>query len=195
MDPNKVDVRYKRLIFDDTYKISESEIRFQRYDGQMSAPIRRLVFERGDAAGAILFNRDRQKVLLIEQFRYPTYENGPGWILEVVAGMVDPGEKPEETICREIEEEIGYRVQDVMPIASFYVSPGGTSERIFLYYAEVEDSDRVAVGGGIHNEDIRLVEYSKREFAEALASGRFQDSKTLIAVQWLQLHWLMQAGS
>src|SRR5690348_6341191 len=96
MHPNKVDIRYKHLVFDDKYQISESEIRFQHYDGQMSAPIRRLIFERGDAAGAILFNRDSQKVLLIEQFRYPTYEKGPGWIVEVVAGVIDPGEQPDE---------------------------------------------------------------------------------------------------
>ncbi len=103
--------------------------------------------------------------------------------------MIKPDEGPEEAIRREVEEEVGYRLQQLTPIATFYVSPGGTSERIFLYYAEVGNGDRVSAGGGLvdENEDIQLVEYSKSELRKALTSGQFQDAKTLIAVQWLQL--------
>jgi len=191
MDAKRIEIQHKRLAFDDGFKIEEAEVRFERYDGQMSDPVRRLVFERGDATAAILFNHDTQKVLLIEQFRYATYEKGPGWIQEIVAGMIKLDEEPEEAIRREIEEEIGYRVQQLTPIATFYVSPGGTSERIFLYYAEVGDSDRVSDGGGLvsENEDIRLVEYSKSDLVQAVLSGQIQDAKTLIAAQWLQLQW------
>jgi ADP-ribose pyrophosphatase len=191
MDTKKVEIRHKRLAFDDKYKIQEAEVSHRRYDGQMSKPIRRLVFERGDAAAAILFNRDSQKVLLVEQFRYPTYDRGPGWIQEVVAGVIKPHEGPEEAVRREIEEETGYRAHELTPIATFYVSPGGTSERIFLYYAEVGDGDRVADGGGLvdENEDIRLIERSKSDLLQALAKGLIQDAKTLIAAQWLQLRW------
>lgn len=191
MDANKIEIQHKRLIFDDKFQIQEAQVRVQRYDGQMSNPIRRLVFERGDATAALLFNHDSQKVLLIEQFRYPTYEKGPGWIQEVVAGVIKPDENPEEAIRREIEEEVGYRAQQLTPIATFYVSPGGTSERIFLYYAEVGNNDRVSDGGGLaaENEDIRLVEYTKSDLSQALTTGQIQDAKTLIAVQWLQLQW------
>jgi ADP-ribose pyrophosphatase len=193
MDTDKVEVKGKRIIFDDKFQIIEAQVRAQRYNGQMSKPVRRLVFERGDAAAAILFNRDNQKVLLVEQFRYPTYEKGPGRVKEVVAGVIKPGEGPEEAMRREIEEEVGYRVQQLRPIATFFVSPGGSSERIFLYYAEVGDGDRVSAGGGLvdENEDILLIEYSRAELLQALASGQFQDAKTLIAVQWLQLQWKM----
>ena len=194
MDAKKVEILRERLIFDDKFQIQEAEVSFQRYDGQMSNPVRILVFERGDAAAAILFNHDSQKVLLIEQFRYPTYEKGPGWIQEVVAGGIKPDENPEEAIRREIEEEVGYRVQQLTPIATFYVSPGGTSERIFLYYAEVSDNDRVSDGGGLieENEDMRVVEYSKSDLLQALMSGQIQDAKTLIAAQWLLAFKLTQ---
>ncbi len=192
MDAKKVEIQHKRLIFDDKFQIQEAEVSFQRYDGQMSNPVRRLVFERGDAAAALLFNYDSQKVLLIEQFRYPTYGKRSGWIQEVVAGVIKPDESPEEGVRREIEEEVGYRAQQLTPIATFYVSPGGTSERIFLFYAEVGDSDRVSDGGGLvaENEDIRLVEYTKSEIVQALTTGQIQDAKTIIAVQWLQLHMI-----
>jgi nudix-type nucleoside diphosphatase (YffH/AdpP family) len=190
MDAKKVEIQHKRLIFDDKFQIQEAKVSFQLYDGQMSNPVRRLVFERGDAAAALLFNYDSQKVLLIEQFRYPTYERGPSWIQEVVAGVIKPDESPEEAIRREVEEEVGYRVQQLTPIATFYVSPGGTSERIFLFYAEVGDNDRISDGGGLvaENEDIRLVEYTRSDLVQALTSGQIQDAKTIIAVQWLQLN-------
>ena len=183
-----VEILNQRVVFDDVFKIEEAMLRFERFNGQMSEPVRRLVFERGDAAAALLLNRDTQKVILIEQFRYPTYKKGPGWLLEVVAGIVDQGEQPEETIRREVREEVGYQVSDLQAIATFYVSPGGSSERVALYYEEIGEADRVAAGGGsaAEHEDIEQVELSLPELWTALREGNIVDAKTLIAVQWLQ---------
>jgi nudix-type nucleoside diphosphatase (YffH/AdpP family) len=148
----KVEIRDKHIVFDDVFKIQEATLRFQKFNDQMSEPVRRLVFERGDSAAALLFNRDTRKILLINQFRYPTYEKGQGWLYEVVAGAIDANEQPEESIRREIREEIGYEANEFTHIATFYVSPGGTSERIILFYSEVGDADRVSAGGGLASE-------------------------------------------
>src|SRR5579884_1583754 len=184
----KVEIRDKHIVFDDVFKIQEATLRFQKFNGQMSEPVRRLVFERGDSAAALLFNRDTQKILLINQFRYPTYEKDQGWLYEVVAGAIDANEQPEESIRREIREEIGYEANALTHIASFYVSPGGTSERIILFYGEVGDADRVSAGGGLasEHEDIQLVELTLPDLWRALENGDIVDAKTLIAVQWLQ---------
>ncbi len=184
-----VDVQNKRLVLDDKFKVEAAEVRFRKFNGEMSNAVRRLVFLRGDSAAAIILNTDTQQVLMTRQFRYATYEKGPGWLTEVVAGVVDAGEKPEETIVREIHEEIGYQAHKLTPIATFYVSPGGTSERISLYYAEVTDADHTAQGGGLvaENEDIQLVTLSLPELWHALDTGAIQDAKTLIAAQWLRL--------
>jgi nudix-type nucleoside diphosphatase (YffH/AdpP family) len=184
----KVEIRDKHIVFDDVFKIQEATLRFQKFNGQMSEPVRRLVFERGDSAAALLFNRDTQKILLINQFRYPTYEKGQGWLYEVVAGAIDANEQPEESIRREIREEIGYEANALTHIATFYVSPGGTSERIILFYGEVGDADRVSAGGGLasEHEDIQLVEMALPELWRALENGDIVDAKTLIAAQWLQ---------
>ncbi len=184
----KVEIENKRVLFKDIFTITETNLRFEQFNERMSQPTRRLVFERGDSVAALLLNRDTQHVILIEQFRYPTYEKGPGWLCEVVAGMIDEGEQPEDAMRREIHEEIGYQAHELTHIATFYVSPGGSSERILLYYAEVGTADRVAPGGGLasEHEDIRQVELTLSELWEALENKSLADAKTLIAVQWLQ---------
>ena len=183
----KVTVLNRHRIFDDFFKIDEATISFERFDGTSTPPVRRLVFERGDSAAAVVYHRDAQSILLAEQLRFPTFDKGPGWIAEVPAGMVDPGEQPEATMRREIEEEIGYRPERLEPIATFYLSPGGSSERIWLYYVEVSEAGRVAAGGGKRDEqeDIRTRWLSLEQAALALKAGEIVDAKTIIGLQWL----------
>jgi nudix-type nucleoside diphosphatase (YffH/AdpP family) len=185
----KVEIISEKVVFDDKFKVLETRLQFEKFDGQMSELVRRLTYERGDAAAALLWHRDRQRLLLVEQFRHATFEKGPGWLVETVAGMVKPGEEPEAAMRREILEETGYQVGDLDFIAAFYLSPGGSSERLFLYYAEVDESDLVDSGGGAagEHEDIRLVEYSRSAIEAALERGEIVDAKTLVAVQWWQL--------
>ena len=183
-----VEIESKETLLDDKFTITETKLRFEQFNEQMSSTVRRLVFERGDSVAALLLNRDTQKVILIEQFRYPTYEKGPGWLLEIVAGMIDKDEQPEESIRREIHEEIGYAVRDLTYIATFYVSPGGTSERVLLYYAEVGNADQVSPGGGkaSEHEDIQRVDLALPDLWTKLDNDEIMDAKTLIAVQWLR---------
>jgi nudix-type nucleoside diphosphatase (YffH/AdpP family) len=184
----RVDVYSKDRVFDGFFKIDEARLRFERYDGEMSRPVTRLVFERGDSVAAIVVNRDSGKVLLVEQFKYPTYDNGPGWLMETVAGIVEPGESPEAAVRREVLEEIGYETDRLESIATFYVSPGGTSERILLYYVEVTDAGRAGAGGGVpsEDEDIRTIELSLEELDGMVDDGRVNDAKTLVGVLWLR---------
>ena len=97
----KVEIKSKRYLLDDFFKVEEVYLRYERYNGEMSEEARRLNFERGDGVAAILFNRDSRRVILIEQFRYPAYEKGPGWVVESIAGMLEEGEEPEEAMRRD----------------------------------------------------------------------------------------------
>jgi nudix-type nucleoside diphosphatase (YffH/AdpP family) len=184
----KVEIKSKRYLLDDFFKVEEVYLRYERYDGEMSEEVRRLNFERGDGVAAILFNRDSRRVILIEQFRYPAYEKGPGWMVETIAGMREEGEDPEEAMRREILEEVGYQVDQLRHISTFYVSPGGASERIFLYYAEVDNAALIDRGGGLahESEDIQAVEFSLPELWAALDAGRIVDAKTIIGLMWLR---------
>ena len=181
----------RRRVYDGFLKIDEVMVSFDRLAGKgRMEGLKRLIMERGDSAAALIHETDTDKVLLTRQVRPATIEKGPGAIDEVVAGAIEKGEAPRDCIRREIEEEIGYRVpaRAIKQIATFYVSPGGTSERIVLFYAQVEASQRVdahASGVASENEDIALVKVDRRRFIRQALGGKLDDAKTLIAGLWL----------
>lgn len=184
----QVKIERKGLIFKDVFKIEEAFVSYELYNGKMSKTIRRLSFERGDAVAVLVYNKEDQKVILTEQFRYPTVGHGDGWLIEAAAGVIDKGETPEMTAIREVEEEVGFKVDKLVHISTFYTTPGGSSERIILFYAEVENSHHISKGGGLENEheDIRIIEWSLPELWEALDSGKIKDAKSIIALMWLK---------
>jgi nudix-type nucleoside diphosphatase (YffH/AdpP family) len=175
----KVEVLSRRRLFDDFFKIDEAMVRFERFDGTMSEVVRRLVFERGDSAAVLVVHARRRTVCLVQQFRYPAHDKGGGWLADVVAGMIEDGDTPEETALE---------VTAIEPIATFFVSPGGTSERIFLFCAVVSDATRRTAGGGVasEHEDIRILEWPVEAFLAKIRAGEIQDAKTLIAGYWLK---------
>ena len=185
----KVEIESQRYVLDDVFKVEEAMLRFEKFDGAMSGTVRRLSLERGNAVAMLVFNRDTRKLLLINQFRYPTYRNGHGWIIETIAGMIDAGEAPEEAVRREAKEETGLDVQAVEFIASFYPSPGGCSEQIHLFYVEIAGpTARYDHIGGLasENESILTLELSLEEALAGIRSGEIRDAKTIIGIFWLQ---------
>lgn len=184
----KVEIKEKKRVFDDFFKIDEVFLSHEQFDGQMSPLVRRLNFERGDSVAALLWNKESQKLILTHQFRYPTYDKGHGWITEIVAGVLGKDEEPESAIRREILEETGYDAKVIDYINTFYVSPGGSSERIILYSAEVTNKDKISGGGGVvsEHEDIQVKEYSWADIRQMLETGKIVDAKTIIALMWFQ---------
>lgn len=183
---------YKKAIF----TIEEVTLRYQRYDGAMSPELLRLNLERGDGVAAILHDPNKDTVTLIEQFRYSTYEKSGGWITELPAGIVEAGEDPVETIRRELIEEVGYHALLLHPISTFYLSPGGSSERIHLYYARLGDKVSGS-GGGLfgEGEDIKTITTPVDVALQMMRDGELHDAKTLIGLQWLQLNRSNLPGS
>jgi nudix-type nucleoside diphosphatase (YffH/AdpP family) len=193
MSGRAVIARQSRL-FDDFFKIDEFLVAHEQINGAMSALQRRLVFERGDSIALLLLNTDRQAVVLVEQFRLPALiarrrddaSAADAWLVETVAGMIDLNETPEAAAIRETLEETGYRIRKPELIGRCFPSPGGSSERVFLYFAEVVDADRAGPGGGIDGEDIKVRHIGLDALFERLARGAIEDSKLLIAAYWLQ---------
>jgi nudix-type nucleoside diphosphatase (YffH/AdpP family) len=129
---SRVEIRSQKLLLDDFFKVNEVIVSHQQYDGKMSPDQRRLVFERGDAVAALLFNIDTRSVVLVEQFKIPSLvgrrRDDPattnGWITELMAGMINENETAEDAVIRETLEETGYKIKDPQFICKFFSSPG-----------------------------------------------------------------------
>lgn len=172
------------------YSLSEYRLRFRQYDGQWSLPVTRELFQCRPACGVLLYDPDQQKVVLVEQFRLGTFkgEKSP-WSIELVAGMIDEGETPEEAARREVLEESGFEVEQLLPICNYWPSPGGSDEYMSLFCARVDAS----IAGGIYgaleeDEDILVRDVPVQEAFEALSDGVICNAQTIIALQWLQLN-------
>ena len=185
----KVSIEQKRYLLNDFVKVEEAPLRFEQFNGKMSRKIRRLSLERGDSVAVLVYNTTTEKIILINQFRYPTYQHGDGWITETIAGMVDHVEGPEETARRETREETGLSINAFEHIATFYLSPGGSSERIFLYYSQVsgEQAKYESTSGLLHEgEDIKVIELSLQAALQKIRAGEIMDAKTIIGLYWLE---------
>lgn len=108
--------------------------------------------------------------------------HGEPWLVEIVAGMIDPGESPEQAAEREVEEEIGYRPRALHPMGSMVGSPGGLSEKVWLYYAEVSEEESTGEGGGLEDENIEKVWISQAEAYRMLDEDEIRDAKTQITL-------------
>ena len=133
-------------------------------------------FDSGGAAAALVYDTTQDKYIFAKQFRYSAERE----LLEVVAGVLEDDD-PEKTILKEIEEEIGYKVDHIEHVWDFFSSPGACTEVVHLYYAEV--SAKTEEGGGLDEEHEQVVIVALSE--EELLRQPLRDAKTIIAVQWL----------
>jgi nudix-type nucleoside diphosphatase (YffH/AdpP family) len=186
--PRTVRILHQETLLDDFFRIDAATLQYERFDGSLSEPVRRLRLDRGDSVAALVVHTGTGRALMVKQFKYPVFGVTDGWIVEVVAGMVDRGETPEVAIRREVREEIGYELAHLERVNTFFVSPGGSSERIFLFYGEVTDDGRTGTAGGVRaeGEDIAIREYTIPEALAAVERGEIVDAKTIISLYWLR---------
>ncbi len=187
--PMHVEITRSRRIYDGFLKLDQAYLCHERPDGQMSPELMRLNVERGDGAAVLLFNRTANTIVLTRQFRYASWKRGDGGsILEIPAGIVGPDRRPEEVARDELAEEVGYHAGDLRFVQMFYASPGSSTERVFLYFAQATDDHKVSDGGGVADEQeyIEVVEIPVDDLLRMLDEGELTDAKTIIALQWLR---------
>jgi len=128
------------------------------------------------SVGGTLYDTEKNVFYFVSQYRAGANDS-ERYVLEVAAGTVEEGEDPQECFIREAMEEVGFEVKDIQPAGSYYTSPGGTSEKIFLFHAH---GVRTAKGGGLEeeNEDIEILEYTPEEVVSMLQDGKIIDMKT-----------------
>lgn len=155
---------------------------------------RREVYDRGNGATILLYNREKNSIILTRQFRIATWVNGNenGMLIEACAGLLDD-DSPEECIRKEAIEETGYAVGDVEKLYEMYMSPGGVTELIHFFAAEYNDTLRDNAGGGVEDEDIDVMEIPFPQAWAMIKTGQIKDGKTVMLMQhaliegWLSL--------
>lgn len=181
------------VLSDDWYVLKKTTFEFLRRDGTWQRQTRE-TYDRGNGATLLLFNRARKTVILTRQFRLPAFVNGhDGMMLEAAGGLLDKA-LPEERIRAEVEEETGYRVQDVQKVFEAYMSPGSVTEKLHFFIAEYDAAARVGGGGGIEaeGEDIEVIELALEEALAAMRGGEIVDAKTIMLLQFLALRELTE---
>lgn len=164
-------------------------LRHRRHDGTMSAPLRREAFVSVDAASVLPYDIESDRVLVVEQLRIGPLARGSRhlWLIEAIAGRVDPGETPEETARREAREEAGLQLGPLLPVAGYYPSPGAVSEYIHSFVAPVS---LAGVTGAVHGvtgegEDIRTLVLSFDDAMARLRAGAIASAPLVVTLLWL----------
>lgn len=190
---DRVRIVETRVLSDDWYVLKKTTFDFLRRDGVWQRQSRE-TYDRGDGATILLFNRQRQKVVLTRQFRFPVFVNGhDGMLIEAAAGLLDNA-SPEERIRAEAEEETGYIVQNVQKVFEAYMSPGSVTEKLHFFIGEYQADERVSNGGGVEaeGEDLEVIELPLADALRAVSQGTIVDAKTIMLLQFVALNHTLE---
>jgi ADP-ribose pyrophosphatase len=179
------------VAYDGYFKIIRYRLRHRLFAGGLSPELTREVFERGHAVAVLPFDPERGQVVLVEQFRIGAVgvvENP--WLIEPVAGIIEPGERAPEVAQREATEEAGLELVDLIPACTYFASPGGSTETCQVFIGRVHAA---RAGGGVfgrtdEGEDIRVHIVPLATALDWLSDGRIHAVTTVVALQWLALH-------
>jgi ADP-ribose pyrophosphatase len=188
-DP-RIEILDKTVCYDGFFRMERYRLRHRLFSGAWSRVLTRELFERGHAAAVLPYDPSLDAVVLVEQFRIGALEApGSPWLLEIVAGIIESDETPEDVVRRETVEEANCQIQELIHMYDYFVSPGGTSERISLFCGKVD----AAGAGGLHGlaeeeEDIRVIVVPFTEAIAHMHAGKINSAAPIIALQWLQLN-------
>lgn len=194
MQSKRAEVRItdSKVLSDDWYTLKKFTFDLRRQNGEWQRQNRE-VYDRGNGATILLYNRAKQTVVLTRQFRFPVFINGhEDNLIEAAAGLLDNMD-PERRIKAEAEEETGYRVENVQKIFEAYMSPGSVTEKLYFYIAEYHADDKVSQGGGLEDEgeDIEVLELTIDEALSAIESGVIVDAKTIMLLYHVALKGIL----
>lgn len=184
-----------RVLSDETvykgyFQIRKVTLQYRAFDGGWVEPQVRELFERGDAVGVLPYDPENDSLVLIEQFRPGAMRDGGSpWMLELIAGIVEPGESDTQVVHREAMEEAGCALSTLEPIATVLPSAGACTEQVRLFCGRVSS----AAIGGVHGlaeegENILVHSVPVADAFDLLARNRIPNGHTLIALQWLKIH-------
>lgn len=188
--PSAVEIIRRENCFQGFYRLDRLQLRHELFAGGMGREINREVLLRHDAVCVLPYDPQRDEVVLIEQFRIGAMgKAATPWLVELVAGLIDKDEQPEEVARREAQEEAGLDISALWPMIEYFPSPGGSTEFVHLFLGRCDSS----VAGGLHGleeeaEDIRVSVMAYEDAQQAMRDGRICNAASIIALQWLALN-------
>lgn len=172
-------------------RVEKLQLSCRLFQGGWSSPFYREVLKREQGVGVLPYDPLQDKVLMVEQFRVGCLDdprNGP-WALELIAGLRDTDEAIDELVRREALEEAGLALGELIPVARYYNSPGGSSEYLEVFCAGFDANHGTGIFGLAHEaENIRSHVLDREAALAAVVSGRINNAMSIIALQWLQLN-------
>jgi GDP-mannose pyrophosphatase NudK len=191
---DRVKILETKILSDNWYTLKKVIFNYRDNAGVWQH-LNREVYDRGNGATILLYNKHAGTVIFTRQFRLPTYINGndTGMLIEACAGLLD-NDHPEDCIRRETEEETGYKIKDVNKIFEAYMSPGSVTEILHFFVAAYEKEMKLGEGGGVaqDHEDIEVLEYNFKDALAMVSSGEIKDAKTIMLLQYAQINGLLQ---
>jgi ADP-ribose pyrophosphatase len=190
MQRDDVEISEREVCFSGFYQLDRLQLRHRQFAGGMGPLLSRELFVRRDAVCVLPYDPQRDCVVLIEQFRIGALDKSASpWLLELVAGLIDDGEQPEQVALREAVEEADLALTSLWPITQYYPSPGGSDERVHLFVGRCDSQG----AGGVHGlaeegEDIRVHVWPLEDALDAVKDGRIDNAASIIALQWLALN-------
>lgn len=183
---DRVKIKSSTLLSDDWFILKKHHFEYMRSDGVWQEQTRE-TYDRGNGATILPYNRAARTVVLVKQFRLAAYVNGhDGFLIEACAGLLD-SDDPDTAIKRELAEEAGLEVLSIEKIFDCFMSPGSVTERLHFYIGEYEKCE-IAARGGVDGEDIEILELPFEAALAMVRSGEILDAKTIMLLQYLQLH-------
>lgn len=187
-----VKIEAKDIVYNGFFKMVKYRFRHKLFAGGWSETVNREMFERGHAAALLPYDPVTDEVVLIEQFRVGAMAAGcEPWQLEIVAGMIDhQDESAEDVVKREAVEEAGVTVTKLKKVTRYLSSSGGCSEMLDIFVGIVDSTTASGIHGlAEESEDIRVHVVSRTQAYQWVGSGKIENAASIIALQWLQLHY------
>ncbi|EGT77403.1 ADP-ribose pyrophosphatase [Haemophilus haemolyticus M21127] len=189
-----IEILDEQTLYEGFFTLKRIQFKHKLFAGGESGVVTRELLIKGAASAVIAYDPKEDSVILVEQVRigaaYHPESNRSPWLLELIAGMVEKGETPEEVALRESEEEAGVQVKNLTHCLSVWDSPGGIVERIHLFAGEVDSSQAKGIHGlAEENEDIRVHVVKREQAYQWMCEGKIDNGITVIGLQWLQLNY------